>query len=83
MQLKPLEKWLCTECGELHDDEDDAQDCCRPVVREVHQCPICKEHYGRESDAVECVEECSSKDETLVYMASKEELERQGQERLF
>lgn len=80
--MQPLEKWVCDECGELHDDEDDARECCQPLVREVYQCPICSEHYYRKVEAMDCIEECESNQETKAYMASKEELEMQGQQRL-
>ena len=79
----PIEKWQCGECGELHSDEYDAKECCRPVIREVYICPICSEKHGEHDAALECIAKCETEDTTSAYMASKAELERQGQERLF
>ena len=30
-------KYRCNECGDLHDFEEDAHDCCRPTVRFMPQ----------------------------------------------
>ena len=79
----PIEKWQCGECGDIHDDEDDASECCKPVIREVYVCPICNEKHGDREEAMECIAKCETEDNTKTYMASKAELERQGQERLF
>lgn len=81
--MNPLEKWECGECGGLHDDEDDARECCQPRIAEVWQCPICEEPYRAESAAIQCIADCEEAGGERVYMASKAELESQGQERLF
>jgi hypothetical protein len=55
LEAKPL--WKCGHCEEIHDDEDDAQDCCRPEVRELWGCPECEKVHGEESLAVSCCAE--------------------------
>jgi len=72
-------KWRCEECKELHDDEDDARDCCRPSIREVFVCPVCASVCDDEDDALDC---CQF-DDSEPPRVSAAELERQGQTRLF
>lgn len=47
-------QWKCGECGFLHDWEENAVECCAPMVTEVFLCPICKEEHGDEDDALDC-----------------------------
>ena len=75
-------KYRCNECGDLHDFEEDAHDCCRPTVTEVYLCPDCGEMHGNEYDARSC---CTPDDvdplrATMVTAAQREAA---GQERLF
>ena len=53
-EAKPL--WQCSECDEIHDDEDDAQDCCRPTVHELWGCPECAKVHDTEKLALSCCE---------------------------
>ena len=74
-------KWECGECGDLHDDEYDARDCCRPSVRKVYLCPVCEDTHDTEEDAKDC---CPSEEgEPHEYRPSAHELEAAGQQRLF
>lgn len=42
----------CAGCGEEHDDEDEAKDCCRP--HEILRCAICRERHKNEDEACAC-----------------------------
>ncbi len=55
--VKPVEKWECGHCGELHDDEDEANECCQPTIAEKWECGECGEVYDSESEAEECCTE--------------------------
>ncbi len=35
------ELWRCGECREIHEDEDDARECCMPSVTELYGCLDC------------------------------------------
>lgn len=50
--LKP--KYQCDECGEIHDDVDDAHDCCQPKVIEGYRCPVCLDFHHKEQTALDC-----------------------------
>lgn len=50
----PKLKFKCGECGDLHDDDDDALECCRPTISEVWICGTCNEHHDHESGAQVC-----------------------------
>ncbi len=52
--MKPIQKWQCDECGELHRYEGDARQCCMPQIMEVWECSECGEIRGTESEAAEC-----------------------------
>lgn len=47
-------KWLCESCDEIHDDEEDARDCCPTQISEVFLCPICQMSFYVEIDALNC-----------------------------
>jgi len=55
-------KWQCGECHELHDTEDDAEDCCRPNITQVYLCPKCGDACQYKDEAIECCEEDGEKD---------------------
>ncbi len=44
-------KWKCDECGEAHDDEDEARECCPPTVTEFWVCNGCEENFAEEKAA--------------------------------
>lgn len=51
-EAKPL--WKCGECGEIHDDEDGARECCMPRVYEMYGCPVCDSVHDDEDAALKC-----------------------------
>lgn len=54
--LDPI--WICPECGEEHDDEDDAINCCQP---DMWKCSECGKEFDDEQDADDC---CSEDDDS-------------------
>lgn len=70
--------WQCGECGETHDDEYDARDCCRPSITEGYLCPECKDFHASEREALAC---CADDDAPLLAQSAAE-LEAAGQLRL-
>lgn len=81
--MKILEKYKCGQCGELHDDHDEARKCCPVSIYEVYQCPICKIDHHHSQQAEECLANCMEENPQYKYMASMQELEAIGQQRLF
>ena len=73
-------KFRCDECKEIHDEEDEARECCQPIVDEVYECPLCKEIHDNEQRAIEC---CGYDPDGPPPPPSAAELERMGQQRLF
>lgn len=50
--IKP--QYKCSQCGDLHDDENDALECCPKDIWAVYVCPRCdKEHHDEEA-AIDC-----------------------------
>lgn len=43
--------WICGECKDEHDDEDQAEECCKEA------CPECGELHDTEEEAGACCEE--------------------------
>lgn len=72
-------QWRCNECGECHNYECDARDCCRPSVSLVYLCPVCDEKHDDERTALGCCPEPESDEPRQLTSA---ELEAQGQRRL-
>lgn len=71
-------QFRCNACLELHDDYEDAKDCCAPGVDEVFVCPVCCGEYLSEEDALDCHET----PEDFVPLPSPRQLEKYGQRRL-
>lgn len=71
--------WKCHECGEIHENEDDAYDCCRPEVSEGYLCPECGEFHRREQNALDC---CEHDQDAPPPPPTAAELEAAGQQRL-
>lgn len=44
----------CDRCGELHETEDGANECCHPKVRMVYLCSICEEQFDERDRAEQC-----------------------------
>lgn len=74
---KIIAQWRCHDCGELHDDEDEARECCPP--EEVYLCPSCDEQYRHEIEARAC---CPVDPDAPPPMPTAQELESLGQMRL-
>jgi hypothetical protein len=60
------EVWVCDECGEEWDNEQDALDCCRfePTASYQFQCGECGDNYDSKVEAEECCKEEEEKDVT-------------------
>ena len=69
------EAWRCDECGEVHDNEDDAQDCCRPDVSEGYTCSECHAFHLAAASARDCCP-VDSDDDPLKRPATFEERSR-------
>lgn len=63
MAIEP--KWKCGDCGHVHDDEEDARECCAPAIHEVYLCPICNEAHDDEIDAIKCCDEDAANELTV------------------
>ena len=79
--MKAKLKYRCDSCGELHDDDDEAEFCCRPNVSETWVCGLCDSENHSEEEAEAC---CPLADplSTEAMRLSVEELEQAGQKRL-
>lgn len=55
-EIEEVVMFRCCACGDLHEDESDAEDCCTPVNAEVGvYCPVCANNKLRTySEAVDC-----------------------------
>ena len=60
-RVEEVMMYRCTECREIHDDEDDAADCCAPdAVEGLHDeeqathCPVCALKFNSARDAADC-----------------------------
>ncbi|WP_416363197.1 hypothetical protein [Pseudomonas sp. NFX183] len=54
MKLEIKELYRCGECREIHDDEDEARECCMPAVYTLYVCPVCAENHDQAEDAMSC-----------------------------
>lgn len=54
---RAVQVWMCSECSDVHDWEDDAEECCAPSKHPEDaptDCPVCgKEGYSMR-DAADC-----------------------------
>lgn len=78
--MNPSLKYRCGECGDSHNDHDEALECCPPQINEVYLCGHCHEDYGHDEDAAENC--CDDVDPDALPIASQQELEAAGQMRL-
>lgn len=44
----------CPDCGELHEEQDDAKDCCPKEIVEMWVCSVCGEQYEDWDSAYSC-----------------------------
>ena len=78
--MNAIKKYQCSRCDHLHDDEWDAEECCKPEVRGVWICEHCDVPYDTADAAELC---CSDEPETpQAYRARIQQLEAAGQQRL-
>jgi hypothetical protein len=77
-------RYRCEMCGDVHDDERVALECCAPGVTEVYVCLVCdKRHYTLES-ALECCDIDPAGEGVIEFhLLPKRVLEQAGQVRLF
>ena len=68
--------YRCNCCYEIHDNEEDAVECCEPSSIDLYVCPECDRDFKTHEEAKECHEACEIKN----HMAK---LEAAGQQRLF
>jgi hypothetical protein len=47
-------KYRCDSCLDVHDDSDDALNCCKPSITEFYKCPFCHEEHDGHVDAINC-----------------------------
>ena len=79
--MKAKTMYQCGECGDVHDFEDEAIECCQPRVTEVYVCSTCDEVHLDKEDAEQCCPQEES-DEQMSRPKPKD-LEAAGQIRLF
>jgi hypothetical protein len=51
-------KYKCPECEGLHDDEDEARECCQ----DSHQCDECETYYDDDDEAINCCKDEEDED---------------------
>ena len=73
-------KFKCDRCCEIHDDYDDANDCCRPLVLDVWVCESCAEYHYADQDATECCAADDKPETAEMYQKRIAELESAGQQ---
>ncbi len=78
--MTAVEKFQCSDCGEIHDYEDDAHECCAPRVTSRYVCGACDEDYDDRDSAEAC---CAGAEDTPEsYQRRMQVLEDAGQLRL-
>jgi hypothetical protein len=78
MEVKLAPKWRCGKYRLVHDDEEDARDCCIPDT-EGHACPHCGAFVQHEEEALVC---CGYDRDGLPPPPMQAQLEAAGQRRL-
>ncbi len=73
-------KYQCNQCDDLHDDADEAMECC-PHISEIYACGHCHECFGHNEGAAESC--CDDVDPDALPITSHAELEAAGQLRLY
>lgn len=74
-----LTKYECGLCGEIHEDEIDARECCPPEISEVFQCSVC---HAKFSDEMLAEEHCWEHNDDESDVPTHAELEAAAQMRL-
>ena len=78
---EPAQKWECGDCGDLHDCDLDALECCKEI-HEVWVCPICDDKHDTRDDALNCAAADLDASDGIIVVATPLELEAAGQLRL-
>ncbi|MGS1014088.1 hypothetical protein ACVCL0_09155 [Rhodanobacter sp. UC4450_H17] len=70
-------KYRCDECGDIHEDDIEARECCAPTISEVFQCSVCHATFDDEDVAEEhCWEHTDAEPDVPTHA----ELEAAGQQ---
>jgi len=72
--------YRCGECGDIHDDYDEARECCEPTVYEVYSCGHCREEFGSHEELAGAC--CADVEPDAPPIINQAELEALGQLRL-
>ena len=54
---RAIECWRCPECLDIHDYEDEAEECCNDADAKAPSapaCPVCAQKYATHRDASDC-----------------------------
>lgn len=78
--MKPTLKYICGECGDLHDHHDEALECCPQRIGEAYLCGHCQADYGCDEELAENC--CDDVDPSALPIISQQELEAADQIRL-
>jgi hypothetical protein len=73
--MKAISVFRCDSCGEIHDEEYQAELCCPPQVTYMYKCSVC-ESVGMDGNKIQMC--CTDTNKELT----KSELESLGQQRL-
>ncbi len=74
------QKYVCEACEERHDTRWDAEECCKPKVKEVWVCEECDEEHQTAQGAEECCITVKSGEDLRIRPL---QLEAHGQKKLF
>lgn len=84
--MNAKELWRCDECGETHEYEEEAYDCCPPEVDLIYECGECGKTFDEKKDAdLCCSDEVLENGEPIspdAYQQMIQQLEKAGQKRL-
>ena len=82
MNPTQITQFQCPTCGDMHDWDDEAEDCCPPEAEEVTvwRCGNCDETYDDQDHARLCC--WDGETELEPYMPTPAELEAAGQQRI-
>lgn len=74
-EIQAIDLYECGSCGNIHDCEDAAGECCRPVTYDTsgYRCLNCEKYYTKKKEALDC---CTK--EILLCTSCKKEVEADG-----
>lgn len=79
-RIKP--QYRCESCGDLHDSEYWAEQCCPPEISVIYLCDECEEEHDTEEEALRCCQSTDA-DDGQPPRPHPRDLEAHGQQRLF